>query len=178
MTSIMHPGTYARIHATNASQALKAASQALRGPGEGMVGIPERSGPDTPDNPWFVDPAERILDNGLVARAQSSIALKELTAALSVSRELSSGVVTALTNAQEQATAGHTMLVNPPTDVRIDRNNIALQFDAGSMWADLAVQLIDLDMRGGRPTPGPGGELPPVTILPVPEVEAPEAMAH
>ena len=179
MTSIMHPGTYARVNAVQARQELATAANILRGtdieppkPLDGMVRIPEMSGPDSPDNPWFVAPGRG--GNGQAAMTHATKAVDKITAALTVGSQLGAGSVRALESALQEAQAGVRYL-EAPSDLPLAPGQATLQFDAATMWLNLAVNLIDLDMRGGGtiPMPRPGTPptdptTPPVTILPVP----------
>lgn len=201
MTSIMHPGTYARVNAVQAKQSLQEAASVLRHDGPmpfdgAKVGIPEHNGPDSPDNPWFIKPqhggSAGFPNPYQIATQHANDAMDKLTTALGVQSELSTGAVTALNQARREALAG----VHALTDTAglHDGRGIALTFDASSMWIDLAVNLIDLDMKGGRPpvtilpVPGPGEPGSPITIKPIDttvpvttmpvEVEAPEAMVR
>jgi hypothetical protein len=154
MTSIMHPGTYARLHAVQAKQSLSDAATVLRNdlPTEpiekGRVGIPEHNGPDSPDNPWFIGrPNPDFIDPAQQATIHANTGISHITTALGVESELSAGVVTALNRAREDALTG-VRILNPAPNELWDTSAAPLRFDASTMWLDLAVNLLDLDMRG------------------------------
>jgi hypothetical protein len=143
MTSIMHPGTYARLHAVRAQDQLALASLQLRGVTPRNDGMPGTGLPVEPTS---------------AAAAHATHAATLITTALEMQNQLSAGVVTALGGARDEARSGAQLLTSPPANVRIDRLAVALQFDAASMWLGLATNLIDLDMRGPvapRPTDPP-----------------------
>lgn len=155
MTSIMHPGTYARMNAVQAKQALADAATVLRtgtsvNPGQPSIGVP--------------------ADQAAILHAERGI--RHIGTALGVQNQVSSGVVTALNAARDQASSGVRYLQTGDA-LPVDRNQVPGIFDAATMWLDLAVNLIDLDMRGGRPgttipVPRPGTPpMPPVTTMPV-----------
>jgi hypothetical protein len=140
MTSIIHPLLFARVNAVEARDAMRQASSTL-------LAV----------RPPSAQPAP-------VPSELADTALHKLTQALEVSG-LSTDVRTALTRAHEQALAGARLLTAPAATVRVDRTKLALSFDGAAMWADLAANLIDLDLKG-RPS-APVDVEPPVTILPV-----------
>lgn len=162
MTSIMHPGTYARMNAVQARQALADAATVLRTgtsvePGMPSIGVP--------------------ADQAAILHAHRGI--RHIETSLGVQDQVSAGVVTALTAARDQASAGVRYLEATDT-LPVQGGHVPGVFDAATMWLDLAVNLIDLDMNGGRPQPAPAPAprpgtppMPPVTILPVPGIEGP-----
>lgn len=145
MTSIMHPGTYARVNAVQAKQALADAATVLR-TGTSL----------DPSKPSIAVPA----DQAAVLYAERGI--RHITTSLGVGNKVSAGVVTALSAARDQASAGVRHL-GTADQLPVHGGQAPGLFDAATMWLDLAVNLIDLDMRGGR-TPQPA----PITILPLP----------
>lgn len=157
MTSIMHPGTYARVNAIQAKQSLQDAATTLRNDRPKPLHAP-------------------AIDSGFIppymnATRLATAGVSKLDAALGMRNDLSHGVVTALESARATALDGVRSLGD--TKGLHDGRSIALTFDASAMWIDLAVNLIDLDMRGGRPpvtilpVPGPGEPGFPVTIKPI-----------
>lgn len=188
MTSIISPWAYATQLAAQAQSSLTQAATMLRNdqtppwdPGDvglpedqnpPLVGIPEQNGPDSPDNPWFVKDTTPIAPpdtNSYVLRLSQG-AIGTIDQALALSQSLSTGVTTAFQRAKDEAVAGVRALhMSPDMPVRID--SAPLKFDAASLWLGLAKSLITLE-HGGN-----GGS--PIKIGPkLPEVEAPEAMAH
>lgn len=159
MTSIMHPGTYARMNAIQARQSLVNAATVLH-----------NGGPLEPGKPSIGVPAEQA------ALMHAEKGMRHLRTALGVEGQLSRGAVTALSAARDQAAVGVRHL-GSPTSALVDRTHVGQQFDAATMWLDLAINLIDLEMRAPRPgattpSPRPGTPpMPPVTILPLPRAD-------
>lgn len=160
MTGILPPHVQAMTRASQAQAALTSASSEARQPSlitpadPNRIGIPELSGPDTPDNPWYVGPDATAPATGL---ARAAIFAKEgighIDAVLALGTQLSTGVRSALTNAKDQAEHG---VSNIGTGApRGKDGGVAIKFDAAGLWLDLARNLIQLEHRGT------------VTILPV-----------
>jgi hypothetical protein len=168
MTSIMHPTTYADRLASSAKASLANASAVLRGrpddfnkigtPDFNRIGIPEHNGPDSPDNPWFIAPEDRIMSPAMEAAQHAIAAVKSLDSALGVAGDLSKDVTTALTRARDEAKAG-VLTLSSPTTMPLDMPRVALQFDGAVLWIDLARNLMRLEQSNRVDVP--------VTIMPV-----------
>ena len=169
MTSIISPILYATQMANQAQESLRTATATLNGPrpmhapkpDEIRIGIPEHNGPDTPDNPWFLDPIGRERGIFGVAAGHAKDAVSAIDRALNYGVSfLSNDVREAFGRARQQAEAGARQLTAQTTRP-INTEAVMLQFDGAGLWLDLAKNLMQLEQ--GRPH---GGQ-PPVTILPV-----------
>lgn len=177
MTSIISPILHATQMATKAQESLNTATATLNGPRpmhadkpEFRIGIPEHNGPDTPDNPWFIDRIGHEHGIYRVAAGHAREAVASIDSALNYAAgSFSRDTVEAFTRAKEQAQAGVLQLTSPTTRP-VDTNHVVMQFDAAGLWLGLAKSMLQLE----RPRIGPGPIQPPVTILPVdPPVDGP-----
>jgi hypothetical protein len=176
MTSIISPALYATQLATRAQQSLKTASDFVDGTLEvpvplhdGLVGIPEQHGPNTPDNPWYVGPGRpnpalpiRTPFQFAASHARDAIQAIDSALALGANDSLARNVLSAFASARQQAEAGLRELTSPTMNA-LDTKHVVLQFDGASLWLGLAKNLIHLQN-------GPVVR-PPVTTLPVEPTE-------
>lgn len=181
MTSI-DPRSYVINLAQGAQRSLDAATAALVGgdirPMDGpRIGIPEQNGPDTPDNPWFMQRPEPVGSFTRAARIAGE-AVRQIDEALSLSgsASLSHDVLVAFGQAKNEAVAGVRQLTAQTTRP-IDPMGVKMQFDGAKVWLDTAQQLMLLQTPD-RPRPGvppvvtiPRPGMPPVTTMPVPPVD-------
>lgn len=172
MTSIIAPWAAATRLASTAQARLADASRELRHQApprpipvdEFRVGIPEHSGPDAPDNPWFIAPPvdERPAAESpvAIARSKAAEAVANIDRAIALGSGLSAGTVLAFTRAREEALLGVRSLSSHPMELQ-DAKEAALQFDAAGLWLGLAKNLIAL---GNNTLPLPIGTPDPITI--------------
>jgi hypothetical protein len=178
MTSIIHPAVYASQLATKAQEELSSASSSLfQAPPRPMhptptIGIPERSGPDTPDNPWFVGnrpnppmPIRTPFQQATI-HARNAVEIIGNALTLGASDQLSRDVLNAFGRAKQQAEVGLRELT-AKTMVPLNPSRVKLNFDGAGLWLDLARNLIDLEL-GRTPAPvAPGEPGSPITIKPL-----------
>ncbi|MCW2922945.1 MAG: hypothetical protein JWM98_349 [Thermoleophilia bacterium] len=170
MTSLLPPYVFALAQASQASTALANAAVTARDAelgrsplpdaAPGLVRIPEMSGPDSPDNPFFVAPEPTVPATGLARAAiYGEQGIGHIDQALAVGTQLSAGVVTAFTNARSEALLGVESIRKGAASL-LAPGAVALKFDAAGLWLGMARNLLQLE-NGGITRP-------PVTILPVP----------
>lgn len=172
MTSIISPILYATQMATKAQDSLHTASATLNAPrpmnAEFRIGIPEHNGPDSPDNPWFIDQPGRERGIYGVAAGHAREAVTMIDRALEYGRSFLSGdVMSAFSRAKEQAEAGVVQLTSPTT-MPIDPHDVILQFDGAGLWLGLAKNLIALQDRP-QVLPTPRLDEPITIQLPSPD---------